>query len=663
MDFDDPHLLNNGFAITNQVTSNNVADHFEMLRDKGIPILVTTDSMLHLYHLLFDDILMQLEERRFYSSLETMYSELLGDMQKLQGDAKDELSQTAVSTAVSYLKVASALLRGEKDGEGVVGDELKLIHAHEGQAHSPLFGYSEDYSQYVPRGHYTSSEKLKMYFRSVMWLGRMTFLVNSKEQLEKGLVDEKTAKVHTMAGAMLANALVGSDLYPDYNKIYAVTSFFVGYADDLTPADYDNALAKTLAEGENIFALTADDKLTKLREQVRKLAPPAIYGGLGDVMITDPAANAGAGKPDELATTLEATRGLRLLGRRFIIDSYWMGKLVFPTIGNYLGRRNPPTGKPKRYFPSPFDVMFLLGSENAKTHLTTNGMTNYDNYLDTFKALEAEANELSQDAWHSNLYMGWMDTLKPLFAKTNKGYQPFQRTDAWEERQLVTALGSWTALRHDTLLYAKQSATKKELGIPPKPREIPAYAESEPEVWARILALHNMMMNGLRDMGLEPKYELKYRCNTFSRILSSLLEMTIAQLEGKDFEQKTLEFMSQLPANAKFVQGESDPGSENKNADTRIIADIHTDGNSKRALYAATGNMNTMVAVYAAPDGSQILLAGPVYSYYSFTHPVSERLTDEAWRGMLSEKKVQIPAWIGDMYSYPVGKPTPDERF
>ena len=37
----------------------------------------------------------------------------------------------------------------------MVQNELTLIKGHEGFADSPIFGYKEDYSQYVPRGHYT----------------------------------------------------------------------------------------------------------------------------------------------------------------------------------------------------------------------------------------------------------------------------------------------------------------------------------------------------------------------------------------------------------------------------------------------------------------------------------------------------------------------------
>jgi hypothetical protein len=58
--------------------------------------------------------------------------------------------------------------------------ELALIETHEGFELSPIFKYKEDYSQYVPRGHYTHSEILKNYFKAFMWHGRMSMLLKGK---------------------------------------------------------------------------------------------------------------------------------------------------------------------------------------------------------------------------------------------------------------------------------------------------------------------------------------------------------------------------------------------------------------------------------------------------------------------------------------------------
>ncbi|MBP5792523.1 MAG: DUF3160 domain-containing protein, partial [Spirochaetaceae bacterium] len=44
--------------------------------------------------------------------------------------------------------------------------------------------YTEDYSQYKPRGHYTKNERLKAYFRTMMWFGRINFCLADPDSLK-----------------------------------------------------------------------------------------------------------------------------------------------------------------------------------------------------------------------------------------------------------------------------------------------------------------------------------------------------------------------------------------------------------------------------------------------------------------------------------------------
>ena len=55
------------------------------------------------------------------------------------------------------------------------------------------------------------------------------------------------------------------------------------------------------------------------------------------------------------------------------------------------------------------------------------------------------------------------------------------RTEAWQRKQLQTQLASWAELRHDTVLYAKQSYTA---GV--KCEYPTGYVEPYPETYARI---------------------------------------------------------------------------------------------------------------------------------------------------------------------------------
>jgi hypothetical protein len=65
------------------------------------------------------------------------------------------------------LKLLDAEAQVPEEHAAVVAAELRLIETHAGFERSPLFVYREDYSQYVPRGHYTRSVALQRYFKAM----------------------------------------------------------------------------------------------------------------------------------------------------------------------------------------------------------------------------------------------------------------------------------------------------------------------------------------------------------------------------------------------------------------------------------------------------------------------------------------------------------------
>ena len=118
-------------------------------------------------------------------------------------------------------------------------EELRFIEAREGFAESPLMGYREDYSQYVPRGHYTASRRLEDYFRAMMWLGRLTFLLNGGEPdgpSETCLVSEERARLMTVSALLTVSDLEdagpeGEALLGKWKRIYELTAFFAGFVE------------------------------------------------------------------------------------------------------------------------------------------------------------------------------------------------------------------------------------------------------------------------------------------------------------------------------------------------------------------------------------------------------------------------------------------------
>ena len=333
--------------------------------------------------------------------------------------------------------------------------ELALIDAHEGFALSPIFKYQEDYSQYVPRGHYTRSEKLQNYFRAFMWHGRMSMLL--KEKLIKSEDPAKDARIQTIQASLIASELQNKpELLKNWDGIYEITAFYVGFSDDLGPYEYMQAMDTVFGDGERQFNETS---VNELKAKLAEYEGPKIYGGTGNCVLVPPLTS------EQADECLNDTSGFRFMGQRFIPDSYVFSNMVGAYTGSYAGKKDTPftlvisEAGPVRGFPRGLDTMALLGSKRAVYWLDKLNDSSYENYSAQYGEMKSEFSNFSAADWNRNLYWSWLYSLQPLLKDYGNGYPTFMQTDAWQDKEMNTALASWTELRHDTILYAKQSYT------------------------------------------------------------------------------------------------------------------------------------------------------------------------------------------------------------
>ncbi|MCD4740446.1 DUF3160 domain-containing protein [archaeon] len=669
-------LEENGFVIIDYPFSNNqnhITTPYGKLKDEEVPIFITTDSLLHLYHIQFDETLRIIEEREFYDAIWDVSKALQENAQEEYETSEGEIKEAAKKN-LAYLSVGIELLKPTEnqlcEGDEYecnpdyhedfpyftqedldeysfeipntvkenVEKELALIEAHQGFIESPIFTYKEDYSQYIPRGHYTRSEKLKNYFKAMMWYGRISFLLKGCE--DKCLVTEEEARLQTMAAAMNADYLKNHETeLTKWDRIYDVTSFYVGFSDDLGPYEYNEAINHVFGGTFEPTKLNAEST-SQLKAKLAEYQTPEIYGGTGNCIILPPF------NPEQADECLESTKGFRMMGQRFIPDSYMFQNLVFPYVGNYQGDKEPFTkvmsdAGPIRGFPRGLDVMALLGSARARELLDELDDSNYVNYTGKYGELEEEFNSFTEEDWNQNLYWAWLYALKPLLKEYDEGYPTFMQTTAWQEKEMTTALASWAELRHDTILYAKQSYTMAGTSMPPTPPRVVGYVEPVPEFYARLLSLTRMTNQGLDEREVLDE-KSKSRLDNLETILEKLLDLSEKELENKELEDEDYDFIKNFGNQLNgVIQGVDDKAKK-----TTIIADVHTDGNSLNVLEEGVGYVKMIVVAYKVPNGNIFVGAGPVLSYYEFKQPMNDRLTDEKWREILQESPPEEPEWI-----------------
>ncbi len=679
-------LESNGFVVIENPygsAEEDITRMYSTLKDQEIPVFITTDSLLHLYHIQFDETLRQIEEQEFYDTLwKTDLALLNASIEKYNsasGDEKEAAKRNAAyfSVALSLLQPKLAQIQAaeedlyqdvkevdlyeDMDKESLfprgaekqyqfeipefikkdVEAELALIEAHQGFELSPIFKYQEDYSQYAPRGHYTRSEKLQNYFKAFMWHGRMSMLL--KGELIKSKDSEKDARIQTIQASLIASQLQSEpELLKNWDRIYKVTAFYVGFSDDLGPYEYMEALDSVFGSGKRKFNETT---IEKLKVKLAEYPGPKIYGGTGRCVVEPPFT------PEQAEECLENTTGFRFMGQRFIPDSYVFSNLVGVYTGKYTGEYNeneePFTlviskAGPVRGFPRGLDAMALLGSERAVYWLNELNDSNYEDYDVQYGKMDSEFSNFSAADWNRNLYWSWLYSLQPLLKDYGSGYPTFMQTDAWQDKELSTSLASWTELRHDTILYAKQSYTMNVTALaPPEEKSVVGYVEPVPDFYARLLALTKMTNQGLDEMGVLDPIS-KSRLTNLEEVLSRLKEISEKELENEKLTDEDYEFIKNF---GDQLEGTIEDVDE-KARKTTVVADVHTDGNTGTVLEEGVGYVDMLVVAYKLPDGRILVGAGPVMSHYEFKQPMEARLTDEKWREMLEANPPERNEWV-----------------
>jgi len=687
----------NGFAVVPwSENEDDIVEVYNDLKDRDIPIFITSDSLLHLYHIQFDETLKGIEQREFYGDIVELTQSLLAESKRQYNIFTGDLKEAAKRNVAFFSVALRVLCRDinetiEEDAEEekkggflgfltgnsgseygaesllaidfnssipvyvkeLVDQEVEYIEAHQGFEYSPIFIYKEDYSQYVPRGHYTRSEVLKRYFKGLMWYGRMSFLLKGSGNwgpysFQGALISLEDANIQTIQAILTARAVCAGmanerKLIDIWDRIYTVTAFYVGFSDDLSIYEYRdeiNDIFREGLEGFDLLELNNIDKIFELREKLALLRSPEIYGGTGNCEIFAPGANV---SPEELDKILEKTKGMRLMGQRFVPDSYIMQQLVFPAVGYLNGDDKSFTTVVSqaenliRGFPRGLDIMGILGSERAREILDNTGDSNYEKYDENFDKLKKEFDAFGDIDWNKNLYWSWLYALKALLKKEGPGYQTFMRTNAWTDKQLNACLASWAELRHDTILYAKQSYTSIYSSIS-IPKRVVGYVEPVPEFYARLITLTNMTLKGLDSMNVLDD-AAKRRTEGLKRVLERLLEISEKELANEELTENDYNFIKNFGDHLEaVVLGVSDKGTS-----TVLVADVHTECNTEIALEEGVGYVKVLAVCYMLPDGRILMGAGPTLSYYEFKQPMSNRLTDEAWKAQLDEGTVPPP--------------------
>lgn len=640
---------------------------------RELPVFVTTDSILHAFHRSYDTVLMVLETSLFRDRINAVLTAIHDQLRNRHAELDTPALDDALRDVDLYVTVARNLLAGagapdtRSDGNlDEVSEEFEeewlpeepelapdaplpispvLIPTAEAERvirniadlkprATALFGSGRliDYSQFTPRGHYTKRNALRRYFRAMMWLGRADtgFVLDPHPSPE-------TARQNQSA-ALLVQLLVETQRIGLLQSTSDVIDFLVGQTDSATPAQMAAALKQT---GVRSAADLGDS--SRVAQVTQQVVSSAAQGIRSTTTLVSPASQ---------STPLSAL--FQLFGQRFVFDSYVLSKVVFDSV--------PATAKQEfRFLPMGLDVMAALGN-NYAAKLLSPELERYEYAPQLLAARRVSDDYDASNTWATDVYGRWLHALRALDDPNPSPYFPEAlRQFPWQAKQLQTQLASWAELRHDTILYAKQSYSSEPICGYPK-----AYVEPYPAFFARMRDLAREAAQRLSRMTIETAtgtqdthltaqrtYQVEFFENfaaTMERLQSLAKKELAAQPftdEEEAFLEKTIEIVPPNGSGGPSYSGwypELIYGGEPDSYEP-TIADVHTSPGTSQVLEVGTGSVNFLV-VAVDNDGDRATYVGPVYSYYEFAHAQSDRLTDEAWERMLrGRERPPRPAW------------------
>lgn len=614
---------------------------YETNEYREIPSFITVDSVLQTYHVFYDFALRVLEQEYLLSDLEQLTDSMLRKTLILYDKLQDpEVKEAALKNA-AYFAAAQLALEKElpsgmpEEAVSLAKAEYKLISDAAGFEASPIFGFMMDYSQYKPRGHYTRNHDFERYFKALMWYGQVPFPLLKESDGKKELAVPETLQALLITYSLFA----GGSGTPDvdlWENIYDPTVFYVGTADDLTIYHYKDLIIKVYGTKPDPETFNDADKLAKLQEEAKKLPQPLIQA-----------------KWVKELSGIDTPVGVqfRFMGQRYIPDSEILQNLCEPLV---------------RPVPKGLDVMAVLGSDRAYDLLTEvydiDGQ--WEKYLEKFGEMKEKFDLLSDETWRSNLYYGWLWTLKTLTEPFGDGYPSFMTNQAWQDKSLNTALASWAELRHDTVLYGKPSGADEMGGW--LPEESPkGYVEPNIGAYERLLWLTRYARENLDARNILPN-DLRYRMEDFEELLRFLIDCSVKELRNEElteleyekimFYGGTLESLTCSFADVgRWFEITSDT---DKNM--AVIADVHTAGN---VGYLEEGVGYASHIFVIVPIGGKLYLTrGAVFSYYEFTS--NKRISDEEWQAMLKEgRQPSLPGWTESFTDISGPLPEPDIKY
>lgn len=634
-------LKKNGFVVTERNSKFSMRDMLADIWQKDLPVFISTDLVHNAFHESYDAILKQLEIDFIIPKL----GELLLSMHSKLGELDKKYSSVPVmknslQDADLYFSLALKLLgktyQPYYTNTSEVVNQIQTYVNSLGAVEVPLFSVlprKMDYSQFKVRGHYTDQRfpQLAKYFQSMIWLGRTElYLIKPNVIIDPQI--EKDVQRQIIDSYLISELLTLSGSEATFNEIEKAIQAFVGEQDNVTVEQLRSVFAAAnIAKCENLLS----DENVKRFQDTLVTKPFSEQRILSQLLESNPMV------PEKI----KPASAFLLFGQRFVIDSYVTGNVVFDRIDNGV----------KRMLPSTLDILFALGN-SASAQLLQPEIEKYK-YASNLAGLRYLIDSYGNDFWDNSIYNLWLNSIRSLNPPADRSNLPeYMQTAAWWQQKMNSQVSSWSELRHDNILYAKQSYSGGITCSYPY-----SYVEPVPAFYQSMKSMAVRTIDKLNQLSIDMKIEKQY-FEKFSLVMDTLGTIAQKELSNQVFSEAEKKFLRSVLFIELAGCGASYTGWYQtrllfphylvySELGKKIVADFHTseydefDNPVGWVKHAGTGLTNLCVVVANLPGVGDVAFVGPVSSYYEYTTTNFTRINDEEWIQTYLTK-AQRPDWV-----------------
>ncbi len=562
-----------------------------------IPHYITTDLYLFILHKYFSKFIEKLDENYLYHQLRGILENAAGKINSLSNannssDIQSSIEWAQMYCALSLYAIGDSLASSPAEYASTFQQEKNRIDNFSG---SPVFIENRfvDYGELKPRGHYTKSKVLEKYFKGFKWISLNGIDLDNAEQL-KGLI-------------VFAHVINNDEkLLNQYQQYVSVIEKLAGQEDNLSLSDMIGSSGNKSLKEE-----LSDENLAALRNQMKSFNKERITKVFGE----------------SFHTIEESIKRVYFLSSTYSISAEIFSRLV------HIDGVNS-----KRPFPRGLDIPSVFGNITAQEIILSEyrDNENWPEYLPRLKELQEQFKDFNN--WNHCYGLKGLQTALSA-CREAENFPDYMKTDAYNRKELSTALSSWTHIKHDLILYQEKPwAVETGQGGGMEPPQHYSYVEPNLLFWDASLELIEWLEN------------LSIHESTFDDELRRIKELgnrlrTVAykEIEGTEITKEEYDRLHYIGGTIEYIllgllETDHLPEREKSMA---LIADVYVYNGVN--LNVAVGHADEIYVV-APIEGEYYIARGSIFSYFEFEGKI---YNDEEWREQVKRNDIpDRPEWI-----------------